>query len=192
MKKAKIFVLLCGLFFSSLAHADEFSSKGIYIEVYYDIFTMRVWEVGSQGDLALVGNYPVTLTWKKYKLPKKAHVTDIIFNPIWYPTEGVKARYLKKHGRHLKKAYAATERQNAMGAFKWKLHFVKQNGFYTGDNSTRVHEEKVPDKIGTKDSSGCVRLLKEDGLYLSHLLKQYSERIIVYTTSDKALLYSAM
>lgn len=187
MKLHTLFVFLCIALTYVTAQADVEQEKGFYIEVYYDTFSMSVWEYEPPNGLQHIGTYPVTLTWKNYKLPKKASVTNVEFDPIWRPTAGVKRRYFRKHGVHLKTEYSASEEKNAMGAFKWRLRFFNEQGFFAGDNATRVHEEKSPQKIQTRDSSGCVRLLKKDGLYLTKLLWNHKPRIMVYTTSDKAV-----
>lgn len=132
-----------------------------------------------------IGDYPVVLTWKDYSLPQKAKIIDVEINPRWYRTPGIKERYFKKFGKHLKDIYESYEDENAMGSFKWVLDFLDEPGYYPGDDRTRVHEAKNPSKIGTKDSSGCVRLLKKDGLFLSKLMWGHKDRTIIYTKSNK-------
>ncbi len=184
MKQIIIIVLLFLSIVSFKSDLASETSKSFYIEVYYDVYLMRVWEIYKHDNTIkkiLVGNYPVTLTWKKYNLPKKALITNVELNPVWRPTAGVKKRYFKKYGKHLKNEYGPGERMNAMGAFKWTLKFVNETGYYKGDNATRVHEEKNPSRIGKRVSSGCVRLLKKDGIFLTKLLWGY-KRVMVYTT----------
>jgi len=184
MKKILFFCLFF-LFLSNCVNASE--EKSFYIEVYYDVFFMRVWEINGEGAKKQIGDFPVTLTWKRYKLPKKAKISFLELDPVWKPTPSVKARYFQKHGEHLKDEYGPGEEKNAMGAFKWYLEFVDEPGYFMGDNSTRVHEAKALDKICKRDSSGCVRLLHDDGIFLTKLMWGHMDRTIVYTTLEASV-----
>lgn len=157
---------------------------GFYIEVYFDSFIMRVWENDSFGGQTHIGDYPVVLSRKECLLPQKAIITNVEFDPYWYPTDGVKVKHYEEHGYWLDDVYFPNEEMNAMGAFKWTLRFVVEPGFYKGESSVRVHEAKDASLIGTRSSNGCVRLAKEDGLFLTRLLWGYKDRVIVFKQAN--------
>lgn len=161
------------------------------IEVFYDTFDVRVYGISESGYEKEILSTRATLARKSFRLPQLAYVKNVLLDPWWYPSNGVMRRYAKKNekkGLVLKKAYPPGDPMNAMGSFKLILDFKNLPGYYMGDNQTRLHEERSPRKIGTRDSSGCVRLRKKDGIFLSKLLwgLEPSKRIVVYTTKEIA------
>lgn len=95
-------------------------------------------------------------------------VTEISKNPYWYPTESIKETFAAR-GISLPDAVPPGDPLNYMGSFKISLsHSVPGKGSIYRIHGTRAEDRE---KIGKRVSSGCIRMLNEDGEELAEKIK---------------------
>ncbi|MDD5396602.1 MAG: L,D-transpeptidase [Candidatus Moranbacteria bacterium] len=94
---------------------------------------------------------------------RKGHVTRIVFNPTWTPTENIQKENVAKTGKRLKKTFLPGE-DNPLG--KAKIFISYENG----PNDLGIHDTNIQKSVGKRVSHGCNRMYTEDMIELASLI----------------------
>ncbi len=174
----KAYVLFIFLIFSFFSVDKANAQKEYFIRISISACRLWLYEKNYQGDFILIREYMVATvkkTEKGYPIGK-GRITKIEFNPSWYPTQRTINEFAKK-GIFLPKAIPPGHKLNYMGSFKIYLsHNVPGKGEIFRIHGTRKEDEE---KIGTRASGGCVRLLNSEGEELARKISTGTEVEIV-------------
>lgn len=147
----------------------------LYIEVYLKSCQLIVYkELGDK--LERVCALPVATVRPGTKLYPRGggRIFDVQLKPIWAPTPSI-VEYMNKksqaagRGDILKKGEIIKpgDQRNAMGSFKMLLtHSQPGKG-----QIYRIHGTNMPDSIGKRVSSGCIRMDNVEGYVLALNIK---------------------
>ncbi len=156
--------------YARLPHAQPVRYR---IEVSVSKCTLWLYAVKADGSKKLVRPYKVATAKSGTPFPKGVgQVTDIEFEPWWYPTENMKRRALSS-GKRLAPVAPGSSR-NPMGAFKIHLSHGNNGGAF------RIHGTNQPSQIGSRVSLGCIRMNNEEGLELARLIDVGTEVEVLY------------
>ena len=164
LKIVKVLVvglLINFLFFSNIS-AEEEGLETFYIKIKI-----------SEKKLILIKNekrikeFPIAVpAGNYYPLPLTGKITEIEYNPFWYPTEGTRRDYFRKWGVELPRIISPGHPQNAMGKVKFIIKF--EDSFTP---LVRIHGTNESDSIGKRITRGCVRLFNQDILELAKMIE---------------------
>jgi len=152
--------------------ADAAHSYFVEISVSRNLLTL--YEKTGEG-LTPVGEYPVGTAvrgLKTYPLGL-GRVTDISFNPWWYPTP-YSRQVFRARGIELPAAVPPGHPLNYMGPFKIALsHRTNKGAIY------RIHGNNDPKRVGRRVSGGCFVMNNPEGLDLARRIRVGTEVMIV-------------
>jgi len=145
-----------------VAHGARSSSGSRFtIEVYLNEHRLYLYEKQPDGSRKLVRDYVVATPSSEVPSPQGwGVVTGIDFEPWWIPTENMKRRARKK-GRVLPNSVRPGLKSNPMGRFKILLSH--------GDGY-RIHGNNDPRSIGRPVTSGCIRMLNDEGEEMARMI----------------------
>ncbi len=136
-----------------------------------DSTTNRMYLQGKKGEMITILNEFIVSTAREgAKKPQgEGEITAISLSPIWYPTEKTIKHFKEDKGIDLPAAVLPGDKLNYMGAAKINLsHSVNGRDIY------RIHGTLNEKSIGTKESSGCIRMKNKEVLELAKLLKKFA------------------
>lgn len=143
------------------------------IEVSVSKCTLWLYAIQADGSQKLVRPFKVATAKSGTPFPKGVgQVTDIEFDPWWFPTENMKRRAMSS-GKRLAPVAPGSSR-NPMGAFKIHLSHGNNGGAF------RIHGTNQPSQIGRRVSLGCIRMNNEEGLELARLIDVGTEVEVLY------------
>lgn len=140
----------------------------------YD-YIIRVHYEGPGGKLTLtdgknrfIAEYPVAIAGylPKY-LPAKAHIRRIMYRPTWHPTKNI----CRKTGQCRP---VPPGPDNPLGVGFMALTFIGR-----GDNMIGIHGTNNPDRIGTRDTFGCIAMYNADWLELARRVRGRSVLVVL-------------
>jgi len=166
MKFRKVFLALF-LFISCLPlFCEEYLIRVVISE--YKLFLIN--DVGI-----VIAAYPVAVPgFSPNYLPAFGTVTEIEKRPYWYPTEKTRKHYLETYGIELPKIVKPDDPLNAMGVVEIIIKFDSPdvNPLY------RIHGTNDDASIGTKATSGCIRMHNKDILKLIEIIEGKQARVL--------------
>ena len=124
----------------------------------------------KDGKIVDIKSYVVSTAKTSIKKPQGiGTITSISLNPQWNPTaKTIKA--FKDKGINLPAVVPFGDKLNYMGAAKINLsHRVDGQEVY------RIHGTLSEDTIGTKESSGCIRMKNKEVVELASFLNEFSK-----------------
>lgn len=126
-------------------------------------------------DLTLLSEYTVSTVKKGVIHPQgKGKITNIEFNPTWYPT-ALTREVFKKKGVIIGSSVPGGHKYNYMGAFKISLsHSTSKGAVY------RIHGTIDESTIGTRETGGCIRMYNDEGVEFAKSLYDHYKEIEVY------------
>lgn len=131
------------------------------VEVSISQCRLRLFQMVPGQEPALVRTFSVATPRPDMPAPLGwGEVTRIDFNPSWSPTANMQRR-AQAHGQSLPDYVPPGSPANPMGTFK--LHLSHGYGF-------RIHGTNTPSAIGTRASSGCIRMNNEEGEHMAAVL----------------------
>lgn len=140
------------------------------IEVSLSRCLLSLYEKKPDGGRALVRTYSVATPGKNIAAPEGwGVITDIEFDPWWFPTANLKRKAIQK-GKTLPDSVRPGDKGNAMGAFKMHL----SHGF-----AYRIHGNNDPRSIGRRVTNGCIRMKNDEGKELARTVGVGAE--VVFT-----------
>jgi L,D-transpeptidase YcfS len=144
------------------------SYEKILIEIDSVTNTMQV-KAKIDNHFEEIKKYKVSTAKKNIEKPfGDGKITQITFNPTWYPTQDT-INSFKKKGIDLPTVVPPGSKFNYMGAAKINLtHEVN------GKTTFRIHGTLDERTIGTNESSGCIRMKNAQVVELATLLNNFS------------------
>lgn len=170
-------VLLITSLFLFLLPYTTLALENLSVEISIEKCILLVFENHADGSKDLVAEYPVGTPKRGLRTFPfgKGFATKVIFQPYWYPTNGM-VEYMNKNLRKDGKkaiykkgeAIAWNDPRNKIGTFKIILsHKVPgKPPIY------RIHGTDEPEKIGKRVSGGCIRMRNEDGILFAKIIEQ--------------------
>jgi L,D-transpeptidase YcfS len=96
-------------------------------------------------------------------------ITNIVYDPIWYPTKTTIESFKKFKGIDLPDAVPSGSPLNYLGPVKIVLtHKVKGHDVY------RIHGTLSESTIGTHESGGCIRMKNQEAIELADILQKFA------------------
>lgn len=143
------------------------------IEISVSKCTLWLYEIMSDGSKRLLRPFKVATAKRGTPWPKgEGVVTEIDFDPWWYPTQNMVNRARKLGKRLVPVPPGASD--NPMGAFKIHLSHRNAGGAY------RIHGTNQPWQIGKRVSLGCIRMHNDEGLELARIIPVGTQVVIGY------------
>jgi lipoprotein-anchoring transpeptidase ErfK/SrfK len=146
-------------------------SQDYLIRVDFDEY--KLFLINDAG--IVVAAYPVAVpSFKPNYLPAYGAVTKIDKKPRWYPTEKTRRHYIEVYGIELPKVVESDDPLNAMGAVQIVIKFDSSNV----NPLYRIHGTNDESSIGTKATSGCIRMYNKDILKLVGVIDGKQVRVL--------------
>ncbi|THB69106.1 MAG: hypothetical protein D6E12_05285 [Desulfovibrio sp.] len=124
------------------------------IEVSVSQCRLWLYELTPDGEQVLTRTFSVATPREDIPAPLGwGEITAIDHNPSWSPTANMHRR-AQARGNTLPDYVAPGSPANPMGSFK--MHLSHGHGF-------RIHGTNTPEAIGTRASSGCIRMHNQEG-----------------------------
>lgn len=153
---------------TTLENKDNFENLIIKIDSFKN--TMFLKGKNKDGKIVDIKSYVVSTAKTSIKKPQGiGTITSISLNPEWNPTaKTIKA--FKDKGINLPAVVPFRDKLNYMGAAKINLsHRVDGQEVY------RIHGTLSENTIGTKESSGCIRMKNKEVVELASFLNTFSK-----------------
>jgi len=151
------------------------SGASYYVEISISRNLLTLFEKKAAGELVQVAEYPVgtaVVGLKTFPIGL-GRVTNIQFNPWWYPT-AYSRQVFRERGINLPSAVPPGDPLNYMGPFKISLsHSTWKGAIY------RIHGNNNPKRVGRRVTGGCFVMDNVDGMALAHRLRVGTEVKVV-------------
>ena len=168
MRTLKILFLLVLLLLGLplLGQSEEYLIKIKFSEARLFLFSDRE---------ETIADFPIGLPMLDPKVvPIDGEVMRIERNPYWYPTEGIRKAYFKKHNKELSVVVEPGDPRNAMGVAKIIIAF-KTPGVHP---LIRIHGTNEDESVGQRISRGCIRMFNKDILVLIEIIDGKQTRVL--------------
>jgi hypothetical protein len=176
MKRIIFITLIILVFGISDVSANE---EELTVKVYLDLDPAMGEIIDKEGNC--IKEFQTTIPKEEIQLPQRAIITWVQYDPPWVIPPGIKARNPKKY-KDIDEIPAGDE-NNYMGMVKWHTEPWPGDGYFPTDPYVRVHEEIRPERIGTKDSVKCIRLLLTGLIPSSEIIDKAKHKVLILTTT---------